>query len=129
MCSDPRIWRPTINYMKGRELDGKYREFAIDGGAIGLVAEQYRDSNKEFWDDLAAAVTWRQTSRIIALNHRDCSAAKIAYGLVKTTDRLIETEMHRYALKEFRKQVAERHADLDVEIGLMALDGKVEILK
>lgn len=129
MCSDPRIWGPTMNYMKSRALGGKYRQFAIDGGAIGLVAEQYKDSNKEFWDELSAAVTWNQASKIIVLNHRDCEAAKVAYGLVKTADRLIETEMHRYAMKEFRKKVAERHADLEVEIGLMALDGKVELLK
>ena len=128
MCSDPRVWRVTTDYVQSRELAG-YRRFPIDGGAIGLVAEQYKNANQEFWEELAAAVTWNQTSRIIALNHRDCGAAKIAYGLAKTTDKLIETEMHRYALKEFRKQVAERHADLEVEIGLMALDGKVQILK
>jgi carbonic anhydrase len=129
ICNDPRIWRPTMTYMASRKMNGKYRPFAIDGGAVGLVAEQYKDSNKEFWADLSAAVTWNQTNRIIALNHRDCVAAKIAYGLVKTADKLIETEMHRYAMKEFRKKVAERHADLEVEIGLMALDGKVDILK
>jgi hypothetical protein len=129
ICSDPRVWQPATNYMKSRDLAGKYRPFQVDGGAIGLVAEQYKDSRKAFWDELAAAVTWHQTKRIIALNHRDCGAARIAYGLVKTSDRLIETESHRYALNEFRKQVAQRNAELEVEIGLIGLDGKVEMFK
>jgi len=54
---------------------------------------------------------------------------KVAYGLTKITDKLIETETHRYALQEFRRVLAERNAALDVEIGLIALDGKVEMFK
>jgi hypothetical protein len=56
-------------------------------------------------------------------------AMKTAYGLAKTSDKLIETETHRYALQEFRKQMAEHNASLDVEIGLIGLDGKVEMFK
>lgn len=60
------------------------------------------------------------------MNHRDCSAAKIAYGAEKV-DAKIETETHRASLLEFRKQVGERHPRLVVETGLMALNGKVEM--
>lgn len=128
MCSDPRIGQPTIDYMANRGLAGKYRPFVAEGGAIAIVAEQYKDWRQAFWDELSAAVTWHNVQKIITLDHRDCAAARIAYGLAKTADKLIETEMHRYALKEFSSRVAERHAGLDVEIGLMALDGKVQIM-
>ena len=37
------------------------------------------------------------------------------------------TETHKAALAEFRKQVGERHPQLGVETGLMALDGKLEM--
>jgi hypothetical protein len=40
----------------------------------------------------------------------------------------VRTETHRVALAEFRKQVGERQPKLAVETGLMALDGKVEML-
>jgi hypothetical protein len=40
----------------------------------------------------------------------------------------VETETHRAALMEFRKQMSGRHPKLAVEAGLMALDGSVEML-
>lgn len=131
ICTDPRIGQPTVNFMNAQEMAGKYRPFAIEGGAIGLVAEQFRNSplRKQFWDDLDSAVAFSQLQSIIALDHRDCDAAKTAYGLAKTSDHLLETEMHRYALTEFRNRVAARHADVDVKIGLMALNGKVQMFR
>jgi predicted amidohydrolase len=129
ICSEPRVWQHANNYMKSRQLVGKYQPVEVDGAAIGLVAEQYQASRQAFWETLTSAAAWQQTTKVIALNHRDCSAMKTAYGLTKIADKLIETETHRYALTEFRKKVAERNADLDVEIGLIGLDGKVEMFK
>jgi len=61
------------------------------------------------------------------MNHRDCGAAKIAYGAEKVTNQKIETETHKAALMEFKKQVAEKQPALKVELGLMALNGGVDI--
>ncbi len=129
ICDEPRIWQQANNYMKARELVGKYQPFELTGGAIGLVAEQYQSSRQQFWEALMSAVTWQQVKKVIALDHRGCAATKVAYGLTKLSDKLIETETHRYALQEFRKQVAERNAALEVEIGLIGLDGKVQMFK
>jgi carbonic anhydrase len=115
--------------MKGRQLAGKYQPVEVEGAAIGLVAEQYQASRQAFWQTLMSATTWQQTRKVIALNHRGCAAMKIAYGLAKASDKLIETETHRYALREFRHRMAERNADLEVEIGLIEPDGKVAIFK
>ena len=64
---------------------------------------------------------------MIAIDHRDCGAAKIAYGEDKVATPQAETQTHRAALAEFRKQVAERHPQLGVETGLMALNGTMEM--
>ena len=64
--------------------------------------------------------------KVIAINHRECGAAKIAYGDAKVANAAIETETHKAALAEFRKQVAQRQPKLAVETHLMALDGSVE---
>jgi hypothetical protein len=64
---------------------------------------------------------------VIAMNHRDCGAAKIAYGAEKVTNKEIETATHKAALMEFKKQVGEKQPSLKVELGLMSLDGKVEM--
>ncbi|HEY5280471.1 MAG TPA: hypothetical protein VIJ67_12005, partial [Pseudolabrys sp.] len=61
-----------------------------------------------------------------AMNHRDCGAAKIAYGADAVKDKATETATHKAALMEFKKQVGERQPKLKTELGLMALDGTVD---
>ena len=126
-CIDPRFPELTLNYMKGRGMLGKYSQFVIAGGSIGVVAPPFKDWQKAFWDNLATSMALHHIPKVIAINHRDCGAAKIAYGEAQVANPQIETETHKAALMEFRKQVNERQPKLAVETGLMALDGKVEI--
>ena len=126
-CIDPRFPEPTINYMKSRNMVGKYSQFTFAGASIGVVAPAFKTWAPAFWDNLAASMQLHHIPKAIAMNHRDCGAAKIAYGAEKVATAQIETETHKAVLMEFRKQVAERQPKLAVETGLMALDGKVEM--
>ncbi|MFN3655773.1 MAG: carbonic anhydrase [Pseudolabrys sp.] len=126
-CIDPRFPEPTIDYMKSRQMIGKYSQFTFAGAAIGVVAPAFKDWSKTFWDNLAASMQLHSIPKVIAMNHRDCGAAKIAYGADAVKDKATETATHKAALMEFKKQVAERQPKLQVELGLMALDGKVEM--
>ena len=126
-CIDPRFPEPTFNYMKSRNMVGKYSQFTFAGAAIGVVAPTFKDWAKAFWDNLATSVEVHHIPKVIAMNHRECAAAKIAYGAEKVANAQIETETHKASLMEFRKQVAERQPKLAVETGLMALDGTVEM--
>jgi len=125
-CIDPRFPEPTINYMKSRDLIGKYSQFTFAGAAIGVVAPAFKTWAPAFWDNLAASIQLHNIPKVIAIDHRDCGAAKIAYGADAVKDTATETETHKAALMEFKKQVGERQPKLAVELGLMALDGKVE---
>jgi hypothetical protein len=125
-CIDPRFPEPTIKYMEGRHLIGKYSQFAVAGASIGVVAPAFKTWAPAFWDNLAASIELHRIPKIIAMNHRDCGAAKIAYGDEKVANRQIETETHQAALMEFKKQVSEKQPKLQIELGLMALDGNVE---
>jgi len=126
-CIDPRFPEPTIKYMEGRHMQGKYSQFSFAGASIGVVAPAFKTWAPAFWDNLAASIQLHHIPKVIAMNHRDCGAAKIAYGEAKVANAKIETETHKSALMEFRKQVAEKQPKLKVELGLMALDGKVEM--
>jgi hypothetical protein len=126
-CIDPRFPELTLNYMKSRGLLGKYSQFVIAGASIGVVAPAFKDWQKAFWDNLAASMQLHHIPKVIAINHRDCGAAKIAYGEAKVANPQVETETHQAALMEFRRQVNERQPNLAVETGLMGLDGKVEM--
>ena len=100
----------------------------IAGASIGVVAEPFKDWHKAFWDNLATSIQLHNIKKVIAINHRDCGAAKIAYGEAAVATKDAETETHRKALAEFRKQVNEKQPKLGVETGLMAINGKFEKL-
>ena len=127
-CIDPRMQEPVRKYMAKRHLTGKFSQFVIAGAAIGVVAEPFKDWHKAFWDNLAATIQLHNIKRVIAINHRDCGAAKIAYGEAAVATKDAETETHRKALAEFRKQVNEKQPKLGVETGLMAINGKFQRL-
>ena len=91
-----------------------------------MVAPAFKAWEPAFWDNLAATIQLHNVPKVIAMNHRDCGAAKIAYGEASVANREVETATHKASLMEFKKQVAERQPKLTVELGLMALDGTVE---
>jgi carbonic anhydrase len=126
-CIDPRFPEPTIKYMQTRNMIGKCSQFTFVGASIGVVAPKFKTWAPAFWENLAASIQLHHIPKVIAMNHRDCGAAKIAYGEAKVANKDIETQTHKAALMEFKKQVAQRQPKLQVELGLMAVDGTVEM--
>jgi hypothetical protein len=127
-CIDPRLQEPVWQYTAGRHLTGKYSQFTIAGASIGVVAAAFKDWHKTFWDNLGTSIQLHSIDKVIVINHRDCGAAKIAYGEAAVADTATETKTHQEALAEFRKQLADRYPKLGVETGLMALDGTFEVM-
>ncbi len=127
-CIDPRFPENNIAYMRKREMVGKYSQFVTAGAAIGVVAPAFKDWAPAFWGNLDASIALHHIPKIIAMNHRDCGAAKIAYGADAVNDPATETATHKAALTAFRAEVEKRYdGKLQVETGLMALDGSVEM--
>jgi carbonic anhydrase len=127
-CIDPRMQEPVRKYTVEQNLTGKFSQFVIAGAAIGVVAPAFKDWHQAFWDNLGTSIQLHRIKKVIAIDHRDCGAARIAYGEASIANPQVETATHRAALAEFRKQVGERHPGLGVETGLMSLDGKMEML-
>jgi carbonic anhydrase len=125
-CMDPRMQEPVHRYTTKRRLTGKFSTFIVAGAAIGIVAPAFKDWHKTYWDNVGASVQLHNIKKVIVVNHRDCGAAKIAYGDAKVATRQIETETHRETMMEFRKEMKERLPQLAVETGLMDLKGKIE---
>jgi hypothetical protein len=123
MCIDPRFVHPTNEYMTGRGLVGDYSQFALAGAAAGAVAPHWQTWHNTFWDNLAASIQLHQINAVIAIDHRDCSAVRIAYGddAIATPER--ETATHAEILSTFRRETLKRHPMLAVETWLMSLDG------
>jgi carbonic anhydrase len=126
-CIDPRIVDPVHNYMNTRDLYGKYSQFTIAGAAIAAEAKAFETWHQTFWDNLAASIDLHKIKRVIAIDHRDCGAARIAYGVESVANPSAETDTHKRVLAVFRQDVKRRHPHLGVETGLMALDGSIEM--
>jgi carbonic anhydrase len=126
-CIDPRMVVPVYKYMDQRGLLGKYSQFVFAGAAIGVVAPKFEMWRPAFWDNLATSVELHRITRVIAIDHRDCGAARIAYGAASIANPEVETETHRKVLAEFRNEVGKRWPKLAVETGLMALDGTIHM--
>ena len=84
-CIDPRMQEPVHRYTVEQNLTGKFSQFVIAGAAIGVVAPAFKDWHKAFWDNLATTIQLHRIKRVIAIDHRDCGAAKIAYGCLLYT--------------------------------------------
>lgn len=122
MCIDPRFVNPTNVYMQQRGLTDDYSKFALAGAAGGVVALAFASWNNTFWENLDASIQLHQINAVIAIDHRDCGAVRIAYGdeSIATPER--ETATHEEILSAFRDGVLQRHPDLAVETWLMALE-------
>ena len=86
-CIDPRMVAPVYKYMDQRGLTGQYSQLVIAGAAIAVVAPKFEVWRPAFWDNLAATVQLHHIKRLIAIDHRDCGAAEIAYGAASIADR------------------------------------------
>ena len=125
-CIDPRLVTKVHTAMAQQGLHNQYSQFAIAGAAIGVMAPGFSGWAPAFWDNLAASMQLHRIKRIVVLNHRDCGAARIAYGNAAVATPEAETALHRTVFAAFAAKVAERQPRLAVTGGLMALDGTVE---
>ena len=125
-CIDPRFQNPVNKRENDKGLGGKYSAFTIAGGSIGVVAPAFKAWHETFWQNLDASKSLHSINKVIVVNHRDCGAAKIAYGEAAVATPAKETETLKAALLEFKKQLKVRQPTLTAELGLMSLDGKVE---
>jgi carbonic anhydrase len=122
-CIDPvHYYMDVVNKQRCQ-----YSQFVIAGAAVGVIAPKFEAWHVAFWDNLDTSVVLHKIEKVIAIDHRDCGAAKIAYGEKSIADPATERATHRRVLAEFRNEVNRRHPDLEVVTGLMALDGSIEL--
>ncbi len=127
-CIDPRFTTNAWVYMASRGWQNLYSQFNVAGGPIGVVAPAFADWHKTYWDNLKITYDLHEVKRVVAITHRDCGAAAVAYGERIKKDRAYETAMYQEALRTFRGEVNKRYSDLQVELGIMDLNGAVEVV-
>ena len=126
-CIDPRFQRFVFERENKELRTDKYSAFTVAGASIGVVAPAFKAWHETFWENLAASVQLHDIKQVIVVNHRDCGAAKIAYGEAAVATPAAETATHKNALLTFKAELAKRQPKMGSQLGLMALDGKVEL--
>jgi hypothetical protein len=133
-CIDPRFTTLSWQYMgllsgvDREKLGDNYSHFVMAGGPIGAVHPKFQAWHQTFWDNLGITVSLHHIKRVVALSHRDCGAAKLAFGADKVADRESESIAHAEALQAFRKEVGLRQPGLAVITGIMDLNGRVDLI-
>ena len=124
-CIDPRVTTGGFEYMGAQHMRNLYSQFVVAGGPIGAVHPKFTGWHQAFWDNLDITVALHDIHAVVALTHRDCGAAKLAFGEAAVASPTAETTAHAEALSIFRAEVAKRKPALKVITGIMALDGSV----
>ena len=93
-----------------------------------MDTNKYPAWSKTFWDHVGLAVDLHHIERVIVMDHRDCGAYRVVLGEDFGKDPQKETQIHSTKLKQLAAMITKRQPKLAVELLLMSLDGKVEMI-
>jgi carbonic anhydrase len=124
-CMDYRLANEVTGYMDARGLRDKYDHVILAGASLGALNDRFPQWNEIFMGHLALAVQLHEVHRVIILDHRDCGAYKLILGDAAVKDAETEFRSHVRQLYALRSAITTKHPHMEVEIGLMDLDGKV----
>jgi hypothetical protein len=125
-CIDYRLTDATTRYMAERKMAGKYDQFILAGAALGAITEKFPSWGTTFREHVQVAIDLHQIRRIVVIDHRDCGAYKEILGKDLAANPKEEFEVHAAQMRSLRTDIGRKHPELEVELLLMALDGKVE---
>lgn len=128
-CMDFRLMDDIERCMsEDHQLKDKYDHIVLAGASLGALNEKYPAWSKTFWEHLGIAIELHDIHKVILMDHRDCGAYKVILGEDFAKDPPRETEVHAAQLKKLKAAIQEKYPKLEVELLLMALDGKVETI-
>ena len=127
-CMDFRLQNETVTYMDRRGLRDKYDHIVLAGASLGPQIPDRPDWSRVFWDHLETAIALHHISKVIVLDHLDCGAYKAFLGQTAVATPEQEYVAHARRLRLLRGAINEQNPMLEVELGLMALDGSVRMV-
>ncbi len=92
------------SFTEKKKLIGKYSAFTIAGAAVGVTHNKFKKWHKTFYDNLGTSIKLHKIEKLIVINHKDCGAAKIAYGKEEFTQ-ANEKKIHKESFSKIKKQI------------------------
>ena len=119
-CMDPRFQAKVFNYLKSKNLTGKYSSFTIAGAAIGVTHKKFKKWHPTFWDNLETSIKLHNIKKLIVINHKDCGAAKIA-NKEKKFNSTIENKIHKNSFKDIKRTLKKKHPKLKIIFKILSI--------
>jgi hypothetical protein len=125
-CMDFRLVNEVGFLLNEHGLVNKYDQIILAGATLGVATDKFPAWAETFWKHLELAIQLHSIKRVIAIDHRDCGAFKLAFGkdFGKLPDE--ETQIHTKTMADFRDMVKKKQPNIEVELLLMWLDGHVQ---
>jgi carbonic anhydrase len=124
-CMDYRLTHEITTYMDKRGLTHKYDHVVLAGASLGALNDRFPHWAESFMTHIELAIQLHQVHRVIVIDHRDCGAYKMLLGEAAVKDAEAELKSHVKQLYALRSTILAKHPHMEVEIGLMSLDGTV----
>ena len=124
-CMDFRLTGAVDNYMEARGLAGKFDHVILAGATLGALNDRFPAWAEVFWAHLDLAIQLHDVHRVMIIDHRDCGAYKMILGEATVKDADTELKTHVKQLYALRSAIQARKPGMEVEIGLMDLQGRV----
>ena len=119
-CMDPRFQAKVFNYLKSKNLSGKYSSFTIAGAAIGVTHKKFKKWHFTFWDNLETSIKLHNIKKLIVINHKDCVAAKIV-NKEKKFNSTIENKIHKNSFKDIKRTLKKKHPKLKIIFKILSI--------
>ena len=127
-CIDYRLTGATTRYMAAQGMAGRYDQIVLAGAALGAMNQKYPAWGTTFLEHVQVAKDLHHIKKIVVIDHRDCGAYKAILGEDLAAEPKHEFDVHARQLRALRAEVGRRHPDLQVQLLLMALDGRVDTI-
>lgn len=127
-CMDYRLIDEIERYMSARGLRDRYVHVILSGASLGAVSDKHPAWSQTFWEHLAIAVETHKVRRVLLMDHRDCDAYKLELGDEHLKDQKAERQAHAVPLRQLKERIREKYPEVEVEMKLMALGGRVEAI-
>ena len=88
-------------YTVEQKLTGKFSQFVIAGAAVGVVAPEFKEWHQAFWDNLGASIQLHHIKKVIAIDHRDCGAARTRMARLRSQTRKSKPKCIRRRWRNF----------------------------
>lgn len=127
-CPDPRLVPALSRYLQQQQLDSQ-SVLSLTGASLGAVKRHLPFCDPQrFWQLLSRNVQPAQPSKLIVLDHQDCTTYRMVFGQEACRDQSNERRLQQQQHQLLAVQLRERYPELSLESLWMSSSGEISQL-